>query len=179
MRRGEVLGLRWRDVDFDDKSLSVTQTITTAHNDIVVGEPKTPTGRRTIPLDAYTLARLDAHRHRQAEEREQAGSEWDVAHDLVFPDETGRPLHPDRLRTAFERVVRRSDLPAIRLQDLRHSYATLALKAGVHPKFVSERLGHATVAITLDLYSHDTTGLDAAAANVVADLIFGDRPDDG
>ena len=179
MRRSEVLGLRWRDVDFDDRSLSVTQTITTAKNQIVVGEPKTPTGRRNITLDAHTLAGLSAHRHRQADERRRAGAAWDAGHDLVFPDETGRPLHPDRLRTAFERVVRRSDLPAIRLHDLRHSYATLALKAGVHPKVVSERLGHATIAITLDLYSHVTTGLDADAANVVADLIFGDRPDRG
>ena len=75
--------------------------------------------------------------------------------------------------------MRRSDLPAIRLHDLRHSYATLALKTGVHPKVISERLGHATVAITLDLYSHATPGIDADAANAVADLIFRDRPDDG
>jgi integrase len=179
MRRGEVLGLRWRDVDFDGKSLSVTQTITTVKNRIVVGGSKTPTGRRNIPLDAHTLAGLDAHRRRQAEERQKAGDSWDVCHDLVFPDETGRPLHPDRLRTAFERVVRRSDLPAIRLHDLRHSYATLALQAGVHPEVVSDRLGHATVAITLDLYSHVTPGIDADAATVVADLFFGERPDDG
>jgi integrase len=179
MRRGEVLGLRWRDVDFDNRSLSVTQTITTAKNHIVVSAPKTPTTRRNLPLDAHTLAGLRAHRLRQAEQRRQAGASWAADHDLVFPDETGQPLHPDRLRTAFERVVRRSDLPAIRLHDVRHSYATLALKTGVHPKVVSERLGHATVAITLDLYSHVTPGIDADAANVVADLIFDDQPDDG
>jgi integrase len=176
MRRGEVLGLRWRDVDFDDRSLSVTQTITTVKNQIVGGEPKTPTSRRNIALDAHTIAGLIEHRRRQAEQRQEAGAAWAVGHDLAFPDETGRPLHPDRLRTAFERVVRRSDLPAIRFHDLRHSYATLALKAGVHPKVVSERLGHATIAITLDLYAHVTPGIDADAAN--ADLIFGDRRDD-
>jgi hypothetical protein len=179
MRRGDVLGLRWRDVDFDDRSLPITQTITTAKNQIVFGRPKTPTARRNLPLDPDTLAGLRPHRRRQAAQRQQAGAVWNADLDLVFPDETGRPLHPDRLRTAFERIVRRSDLPTIRFHDLRHSYATLALKTGVHTKVVSERLGHATVAITLDLYSHVTPGIDADAANVVADLVFRDRPDDG
>jgi integrase len=116
---------------------------------------------------------LKEHRRRQREEQLVAGRAWDSANDLVFRDELGAPLHPDWFSREFNLLVRRAGVPRIRLHDdLRHTYATLALKAGVHPKVVSERLGHATVGITLDLYSHVTPAIARDAADAVAATIF-------
>jgi integrase len=130
-------------------------------------------GRRRVSLDTVTFDALRAHRMRQLEERLALGDVWSNDGDLVFTDELGGPVHPDRFSKSFDRIVRDAELPRIRLHDLRHSYATLALKAGVHPKVVSERLGHSTIAITLDLYPHVAQGLDADAAELVASRIYG------
>ena len=119
-----------------------------------------------IYLDEQTIEVLRAHRRRQREERLAAGSMWDSTHDLVFRDELGGLVHPEWFTREFGRLVRLAGLPTIRLHDVRHTYATLALKAGVHPKIVSERLGHATVGITLDLYSHVTPAIAREAADV-------------
>ena len=94
----------------------------------------------------------------------------------MFTREDGSPIHPDAFQRIFERLVRLSGLPRITLHGLRHSYATLALQARVHPKVVSERLGHSTVAFTLDVYSHVIEGLQEEAANTVANLLFEDEP---
>lgn len=174
MRRGEVLGMRWNDVDFDAAQLAVVQTITTAANKVIVSPPKTPRSRRTIYLDAQTLKVLREHRRKQSEERLAAGPTWVGSNTLLFTNEVGELVRPDLLTRTFTRLSRTAGLPIIRLHDLRHTYATLALKAGVHPKVVSERLGHATVAITLDLYSHVTPAIARDAADVVAAKIFGD-----
>ena len=174
MRRGEVLGLRWHDIDFDGAELAVANTLTTAGSSTVVsGPPKTPRSRRQIFLDEGTLAVLRDHRRRQNEERLAVGPAWNTDGDYVFTDELGESIHPDDVLRSFRRHATASGLPAIRLHDLRHSYATLALKAGVHPKVVSERLGHATVGVTLDLYSHVTPSIARDAADAVASRIFG------
>jgi integrase len=172
MRRGEVLGLRWRDVDLDAAQLAVVQSLTTVDGDPLLTGPKTQRSRRTIFLDSQTVALLKDHRRRQREEQLVAGPDWLTSGDLVFRDELGRPLHPDWFSREFKVLVRRTGVPPIRLHDLRHTHATLALKAGVHPKVVSERLGHATVGITLDLYSHVTPGIARDAAEAVAAKIF-------
>jgi integrase len=172
MRRGEVLGLRWRDVDLDGAQLAVVQTLSTAGGQMLVAPPKTQRSRRTIYLDAQTVGVLKGHRLRQREEQLAAGPAWDSSNDLVFRDELGGPLHPDWFSREFNLLVRRAGAPRIRLHDLRHTYATLALKTGVHPKVVSERLGHATVGITLDLYSHVTPAIARDAADAVAATIF-------
>jgi integrase len=172
MRRGEVVGLRWRDVDFDAGDLAVANTLTTAGSSTVVsGPPKTPRSRRQIFLDDWTLDVLRTHRRVQAAERLSAGPAWNAGEDYVFTDEVGNSLHPDSVSRRFHQALNRSCLPRIRLHDLRHSYATVALKAGVHPKVVSERLGHATVGVTLDLYSHVTPSIARDAASVVASKI--------
>jgi integrase len=173
MRRGEVLGLRWEDVDLDERALSIVQTLTTVSGRVHIGPPKTGKSRRRVSLDTVTFDALKAHRTRQLEERLAAGDAWSNDGDLVFTDELGGPVHPDRFSRLFDRIARDAELPRIRLHDLRHSYATLALKAGVHPKVVSERLGHSTIAITLDLYSHVAQGLDADAAELIAARIYG------
>jgi integrase len=165
--------LRWSDVDLDARELHVVQTLTTVNDKVIVSTPKTKRSRRVVYLDPQTVESLRAHRRRQREERLALGDAWDTEGNFVFTDEFGGYLHPDRLSREFVRQVNLSGLPVIRLHDLRHTHATLALKAGVHPKVVSERLGHATVGITLDLYSHVTPALGRDAADEVAAQIFG------
>src|SRR4029077_10247112 len=116
--------------------------LTTAGSDLVMGPPKTARSRRHVYLDRQTLSVIREHRKGQREERLAAGPAWDSSVDFVVTDELGGPIHPDWFSREFNRIVRSIDVPHIRLHDLRHTYATLALKAGVHPKVVSERLGH-------------------------------------
>lgn len=173
MRRGEVLGLRWSDVDLGKSRLTVNRSLTVVDNALVWSSPKTSRSRRSLSLDPETGAVLRAYRSRQVEEKLVAGPVW-IDEDLVFCDELGGPLHPDRFTRAFGAAVRRSGMRSIRLHDLRHTWATLALEAGIHPKVVSERLGHATTGITLDIYSHVQPELDAKAATTVAQLFSSD-----
>ncbi|MGI9053946.1 MAG: tyrosine-type recombinase/integrase [Ilumatobacteraceae bacterium] len=172
MRRGEVLGLRWSDVDLDAGQLAIVQTLTTINGKPTFGATKSSRSRRVVYIDPQTVSILREHRKRQREERLIAGPAWTATPDLVFRDEAGVRLQPDLFTRTFSKLVAASGLTPIRLHDLRHTYATLALKAGVHPKIVSERLGHATVGITLDLYSHVTPAIAREAAGVVADRIF-------
>jgi integrase len=172
MRRGELLGLRWADVDLDVGVLRVTQARVRAGNQVVAGEPKTARGRRTIALDPATVAALRQHRKRQAEERLLAGPRY-ADSGLVFTMPDGSPIHPNRFGLWFRRRAHAAGLPAIRLHDMRHSYATAGLAAGVPPKVMSERLGHATVAFTLDTYTSALPAMDKSAADVVAALILG------
>jgi integrase len=178
MRRGEVLGLRWSDADLDAAQLAIRQTVTTVSYQPVITTPKTKRSRRVVYLDDHTIDVLRAHRRRQLDERKAAGPAWSDKHDLVFRDDLGDIVNPDWFSREFTRQVKASGLPKIRFHDLRHSYATLALKAGVHPKVVSERLGHATVGITLDLYSHVTPAIARDAANAVASRLFATTQDE-
>jgi integrase len=164
MRRGEVLGLRWSDVDFVGARLLITRTLIT---------PKTGKGRRQVALDSPTVAALRAHRSRQLQERLEVGEVYEDG-DLVACLADGRPLHPKTLSYYFGRWVQRLELPRIRLHDLRHTHATLALRAGVHPRVVQERLGHANVSITLDTYSHVDMDMQATAAARVSALMTGE-----
>jgi integrase len=172
MRRGEVLGLRWADLDLEGGWLSVRQTLVVVDNQPRVSEPKTAQGRRRIALDAETVAALRAHHTAQAAERLAAGPAWQ-GRGLVFTRPDGTPLHPEYVRRQFDRHIARAGLPRIHLHDLRHTHATLALQVGVHPKVISERLGHATVAMTLDIYSHTVPVLQQNAAATIADLLSG------
>ncbi|MGH9135689.1 MAG: tyrosine-type recombinase/integrase, partial [Acidimicrobiales bacterium] len=175
MRRGEALGLRWSDLDLEAGRLSIVQTITTVRDKPVTTPPKTARSRRAVSLDPDTVAALRDHRRRQNEERLRAGESSSGEGGFVFTNEIGKPVHPSALSRLFVSSVARAGLPAIRLHDLRHTYATVALGAGVHPKIVSERLGHATIAVTLDLYSHVTPAMDAEVAALVASKIFTHR----
>jgi integrase len=121
------------------------------------------------------VAAVRDHHKRQRQHRLAAGPAWDGALDLVATDEIGQLVHPDYLSREFNRIVRSLDLPRIRLHDLRHTHATLALKAGVHPKAVSERLGHATVGVTLDLYSHVVPSLAKDAAELIMSAAYRDE----
>ena len=153
MRRGEVLGLRWRDVDHRNLRVQVRQALNVVEYKLVFSEPKTNKARRSVALDPVTAGALRSHRAAQAAERLAWGEGWTDS-GLVFTNEDGTPTNPQRISRVFVRSAERAGLPAIRLHDVRHSYASAALAANVPAKVVSERLGHANIVITLDTYSH-------------------------
>jgi integrase len=176
MRRGELLGLAWDAIDLDGGMASIHRTLVTTEArrkgdpGMSWSEPKTDKGWRSVALDSATVTALRDHRARQLHEQQAASDAYDDQ-DLVICDVFGKPIHPKTLSYYFERAVKKSGLQRIRLHDLRHSHATLALKAGVHPRVVQERLGHANVGITLDTYSHVSMPMQAEAADLVASLI--------
>lgn len=172
MRRGELLGLTWGAVDLDAARLSISQTLVTVDYAVSFSTPKTRAGRRSIALDGETVQALREHRKRQVEERLSLGG-YAEDHDLVFCELDGEPLHPGQVSKRFDRLLRASGVRRIRFHDLRHTHATLALQAGVHPLVVSERLGHSTVSITLDTYSHTIPSMQEEAAEKVAALVAG------
>lgn len=173
LRRGEIAGLRWADVDLDAGVLAVRRSRVSVAYRVYESGPKTRSSRRTISLDGRVVAVLRSQRRHQLEEHLLWGAAWSDT-GYVFTVEDGEPLHPERITVLFDRLVVGAALPKIRLHDLRHTSATLALAAGIHPKIVSERLGHSSIAVTLDLYSHVTPGLQAEAAEKLGQMILGD-----
>lgn len=167
IRRGEAIGLRWEDVDLDGGALLVVQQITEVRGRSVVGTPKTKRGTRLVPIDDGTVALLRRHREAQEADRLAWGPAWH-ANGLVFTKENGLPLRPEYATRHFQALAARAGLPAIRLHDLRHTSASLALAAGVDLKVVSDRLGHSQIAVTADLYTHVNRGLGRQAAEQLA-----------
>jgi integrase len=168
MRRGEVLGLRWCDLDLDARRLSVRQALVSIAYDIEISDVKTSTGRRTIDLDPVTVDALKAWRIERAEEK---GGIEPCGDELVFVKRDASWIHPQSFSQVLDRKVAKLDVPTISLHDLRHTHATLLLKAGVPVKVVSERLGHANVAFTMSIYQHVLPGMQAEAAATFAGLI--------
>jgi integrase len=166
-RLGELLALRWKDVSLDRASLSIQATLQKTREGFTFAPPKSAKSRRQIRLTPTAVSALKRHRVRQAEERLALGEAWQDQ-GLVFPDPIGGPMSGITvLRAHFRPLLRRAGLPAIRFHDLRHTCATLLLGRGVNPKIVSEMLGHSTVAITLDLYSHVLPTMQEAAAGAL------------
>lgn len=177
LRRGEVCGLRWSDIDLDGTGpfgphLRVRQTLVEVDYVVSTSEPKTAKSRRVVALDATVVAILRRHRVRQHKDRFALGPAYDD-HDLVLARADGSPVQPSNFVQVFARRVGEAGVPAIRFHDLRHTHATLSLQAGIHPKIVSERLGHASAAFTLDTYSHALPSLQAEAAATFGALIAG------
>ena len=172
MRMGELLALRWREVDLDGGTLRVNATLHRTRDGFVFAEPKTARSRRQVALTNAAVGALRRHRVAQAEERLRLGAVWED-NDLVFANEVGRPIEATNLRNrSFWPLLERAALPRIRFHDLRHTAATLLLGQGVHPKIVSEMLGHSQIAITLDLYSHVTPTMQRQAAETLDAVLF-------
>ena len=174
MRRGELAGLTWHNADLDAARLTVSQQIVSVDYQLIESDLKTEASRRTIDLDDRTVAELRRHRRRQLEEHMATGRRGN--RDYVFATNDGSPIHPDLISQTFERAVARLDVPRIRLHDLRHTHATILLRENVHPKVVSERLGHASIAFTMTVYQHVMPGMQAQAANTFGAAVFG-NPD--
>lgn len=172
LRLGELLALRWADVDLDSRSFQVRATLQqrTARGGPMLAEPKTTRSRRQVLLTSGAVEALRRHHARQAGERLKLGPTWED-NNLVFPNALGRPQEAPIVRRSFHALLERAGLPRIRFHDLRHTAATLLLGRGVHPKMVSEMLGHASIAITLDLYSHVTPTMQREAANVMESIL--------
>lgn len=154
LRRGELLGLRWDDADLECGTLRVGRALVREGSRHVVGETKTKRGRRRVNLTPRTVGALKAHRKRQLEERMRLSDLYED-HGLIFATNFGTPLNPENLvKRSFKPLLSKAGLPEIRFHDLRHTCATLLLGRSVHPKIVQELLGHATIAMTLDTYSH-------------------------
>ncbi len=171
MRRGEAIGLRWSDIDLEGGRLAVRRALIPNGREVIVSEPKTVKGRRVIAIDPGTIEVLKAQAARQLEEQNDWDDGW-IETGLVFTAENGAALDPESISRYWRQAVKKSMLPSIRLHDLRHTHATLALQAGIHPKVVSERLGHATVSITLETYSHAIPAMQEEAAALIAGLVF-------
>ncbi|MDQ3651106.1 MAG: site-specific integrase [Acidobacteriota bacterium] len=176
MRPEEYLGLQWKDVDLERGVVIVRRALIwrSTGGGWYFGEPKTARSRRSIPLPASTLRALTEHRRQQAAERLKAGAAYQQ-NDLVFATPEGGPLASRNLkRRHFRPILERAKLPKdFRLYDLRHSCATLLLAAGEHPKVVSERLGHASITLTLDVYSHVLPTMQEAASQKLESLLYG------
>jgi integrase len=163
MRRGEILGLRWGDLDPDLTVAHVRRSLQSLAPEAVFEEPKTRRSRRAVALPAFLRPYLDRQRVDQGRRREVLGDRW-VDADLIVDAGDGSAVNPANLSAAWPKFLRRAGLPHVRFHDLRHAHATLMLMQGVHPKIVSERLGHASIGITLDTYSHVLPGMQAEAA---------------
>jgi integrase len=168
LRRGELAGLRWKDVDLDAGMLTVAQQRTNANHEVVVSVPKAKSQRQLF-LAPSTVAALRQHRAIQLRERLAIGEAW-IDSGYVFVDEAGMPYHPQRYLPMFHAVCRRASVSKIRLHDLRHTMATLALQAGVHPKVVQEQLGHSAINVTMDVYSHVPQAVRRETAKVIAEM---------
>jgi integrase len=183
LRRGELLALRWKDVDVKAGTLHVRQTLVRVTNHSVTEgegrtrlmfhEPKTHQSRRTVPIPEECLAALHQHKARQAEEKLRLGQAYHD-HGLVFCQPDGKPIDPRNFLRAFDKIIEQAGLPPIRFHDARHTFATLMLELGESPKTVQTMLGHSRVAITLDIYSHVSLELEKkAAAKLNAALLRG------
>jgi integrase len=171
MRQGEMLALRWQDVDIENAVLSVRRTLTRRGGKVAFGEPKTKKSRRSIRLTPQAGDALRAHLERQLRDMEILGDHYQDQ-GLIFTTDTGAPINPSNLRQrSFTPLLKRAGLPHMRFHDLRHTCATLLLSRGVHPKFVQELLGHATIAITLDTYSHVMPSMGDATAKAMEDAL--------
>lgn len=171
LRLGEALGLTWDDVDFKQGKLTVRRALQRQRGiGPVLVEPKTKLSRRTVYLAQGSVVALGEHRRVQAQERLIAGPLWNSAHDLVFARPDGRPMEGSNLIRVFHKALKEAGLPKVRIHDLRHTAATQMLERGVHPKVVQEMLGHSSIMLTLDTYSHVVPGLHAQVAQHMQQL---------
>jgi integrase len=171
LRQGELLGLKWGDVDLEAGTLQVRRALTTAKDGPVLRAPKTKSSRRTVKLSPTALEALRSHLERQLREIDQAGDLWSE-NGLIFASASGEPLKRHYITTQrFKPLLKRVGLPQVRFHDLRHTCATLLLTKNVNPKVVSEMLGHASIAITLDTYSHVLPNMQNEAAKAMEDVL--------
>lgn len=173
LRRGELLALRWADLDLDDATLSVSRGLVRVRSHeagkrttLVFQDPKTVASRRTIPIPAEALSELKGHKERQTKEKLILGGAY-FNNDLVFCTEDGRPIDPRNFVRHFDRLVKAAGLPPIRFHDVRHTFATMMLELGQSPKVVQTILGHSRISVTLDLYSHVSLDLERQSTSVL------------
>jgi integrase len=170
MRRGEVLGLRWQDIDFQNNIIYVRQSLQEVKKvGLTFKEPKSGKSR-SITITSNITKELKKVYKQQLENKLLFGADYNDF-DLVFAQKNGKPLQPTEMARNYRKMVEKSGLPYIRFHDLRHTHATLMLQQGIHPKVVSERLGHSTIGITMDTYTHVLPNMQKEAAHQFEQLI--------
>lgn len=176
MRRAELLGLPWFNVDPDHRWVRVTQTLARIDGEMRI-RPTKSYRPRTIHLDRHTAKVLRKVREEQDERRRYVGPDWDNENDLVFTTGVGTPLLPDRITKEFTTLSTAAPVPRLRLHDLRHTHASLLLQAGVPAHIVADRLGHHNVRVTLRIYAHLLPGMDQEAAEIFGQHVWGEEAD--
>jgi integrase len=171
LRKGELLGLRWSDIDFGDATLTVRQALQRVGGHLVLVEPKTARSRRVVPVPPPTLAALCGHRRRQKADQLAAGPAWRDT-DLVFATHLGGPLEPRNVNRSWYAIRSRAGLTGFRLHDLRHSCASFMLAAGASPRTVMKTLGHSQIGLTMNTYTHVLPEIERAAIDAAARVIF-------
>lgn len=172
VRRGEVLGLRWKDYNEKTKKISIVQTLQRVQGEgLKFFPPKTPGSRRQVELPPSTVAELKKHRTNQKKYKLALGDAYQD-YGLICCWDDGRPIDPDYVTKRFEKITERLGCPKFRFHDLRHAHATFLLASGVDPKSIQDRLGHSTVAFTLDQYSHVTSSMQQQAAAKAEEIFF-------
>jgi integrase len=176
MRRGEILGLRWSSIDFDNKKISVSHQLKKNDGGTWHLSPqlKTSTSYRTIDIDDDTIEILKQHKRQQEKDKMKLGQDYENK-DLVCATSIGGFIKPTYLRTVFNRTIDKSGVKKISFHGLRHTHATLLLQSGIHPKVVQERLGHRSIQTTLDTYSHIIPGIQEIAATSIQKSLYGSK----
>ncbi|MEV6494065.1 site-specific integrase [Actinoplanes sp. NPDC051633] len=172
LRRGELLGLRWSDVDLQEGMLTVRQTVQRVQGRLEFTEPKTDRSRRTVPMPEQTVAALKRHRRRQAEERLAAGEGWQDF-GLIFTSRIGTPFDPDNLERSWYKIRAAADLDWLRIHDLRHACATFLLASGASPRTVMKVLGHSQIGLTMNTYAHVLPEIERSAVDAATKQLFG------
>lgn len=168
LRQGELLGLKWEDIDLDAGMIRVRRTLSKSNKSLVFNPPKSAKGNRNVGLTDLGIRILKKHQTLQNEDKVS----WTEDHGLIFPNTDGRPRSSrGYLTEALKKVIKKASLPEIRFHDLRHTCATLLLTRGIHPKIVQEMLGHSTISITLDTYSHVLPNMQKEAVKAMKDLV--------
>ncbi len=171
MRRAEALGLRWGDIDLDGGRVTIRAALAYVGTRATLTEPKTASSRRLVSLPAVTVTALRGHKARQAAAKLELGPDYDDR-GFAFAGADGSPMNPATISRRFDRLAERTSLPRITLHGLRHSWATIALGAGVPAKVASEILGHSSIAVTMDTYSHALPSMVEEATEHVAAQMF-------
>jgi integrase len=170
LRQGELLGLRWSDLDWQSRRLHVQRQLQRVTGGLEFTEPKSAAGNRVVVLGEEAIAKLRKHQNILIQEKQKAEEKWEE-HDLIFPSSHGTPLDHRNLYRFFKLFLKDAALPDIRFHDLRHTAATLMLQQGIHPKVVQERLGHADITLTLNTYSHVLPSMQEEAAEKLDELL--------
>jgi len=170
MRRGEVLGLRWKDVDLNRRTVRVVQILITDGQKLLFTPPKTKKSKRTIDITDVLTQALKKHKTEQAKEKLALGAAY-RDNGLVIAEPDGTPVNPDTFSARYRKLLKDNDLPAVRFHDLRHTNATLLLENGANAKAVSAQLGHSNIGVTMDIYGHVTKTMREETVAIMEDIL--------
>lgn len=176
MRPGEALGLKWKDIDFEEERISINRSLSRVGSEWSLVDPKNQNSRRSIPISPAVLKDLIEHKEIQDEEKSKLNEKEYKDYGLVFTNEYGEPLAASNiLKRHLKPLLREAGLPPITLYGLRHTCATLLLSAGEHVKIVSERLGHKSIVVTMDTYSHVLPDMQKTAVKKLDGILFNEK----